>query len=171
MRACEMCRHQVGRLRVQAGPLVALLVAKRHDAMAASPPTTAWPCAKPPSKQGPMHEHGEDSAAWVLALAEYMILRQGWLSRRPTLRRPTPSQLVRSSGSVAGSCHPVVYHDDFALDPLPDGHRFPLPKDHLLFCTLRERGWAAKTFRPVPPDVDTLSLVRLSRALPTQAAD
>ena len=100
----------------------------------------------------------------VLHSRRHMILRQRWLSRRKALRRPTPSQPVRSSGSQAGSCHPVVYHEDFALSPLPDRHRFPMPKDHLLFCSLRERGWAARTFRPVPPDVDTLSLVRLCPA-------
>ena len=61
-------------------------------------------------------------------------------------------------GAAHGS-HAVVYHPDFALSPLPDGHRFPMPKDQLLFQRLQQLGWADQTFRPVYPDVSTLSLV------------
>ena len=79
----------------------------------------------------------------------------------PTTRLPASHQ---SRGSLhdreALFPHPAVYHEDFALSPLPEGHRFPMPKDHLLYCELQKRGWAARTFRPVAPDVETLSLVR-----------
>lgn len=39
---------------------------------------------------------------------------------------------ARSSSSASGlwrpQHHPVVYHPDFKLSPLPDSHRFPMPK-------------------------------------------
>ena len=70
------------------------------------------------------------------------------------------ARLIGTAASRASGSHPAVYHDDFALSPLPEGHRFPMPKDHLLYCELQKRGWAARTFRPVAPDVETLSLVR-----------
>jgi hypothetical protein len=60
----------------------------------------------------------------------------------------------------AALAHPVVYHPDFQLSPLPDGHRFPMPKDHLLYLRLQELGLAGRTFTPEPPDVGTLCLVK-----------
>ena len=37
-RACQVCRHKVGRLWVQAGPPLGLPLAQRHAVMAAAPP-------------------------------------------------------------------------------------------------------------------------------------
>jgi hypothetical protein len=54
--------------------------------------------------------------------------------------------------------HPVVYHPDFQISPLPDGHRFPMPKDHLLYTALQSNGLANMTFTPSYPDRDTLCL-------------
>ncbi len=85
-----------------------------------------------------------------------MIVRH-WFCGRPALKQV---RLVSTAASRAGGSHPVVYHEDFALSPLPEGHRFPMPKDHLLHCELEERGWTARTFRPVAADLETLSLVR-----------
>ncbi len=85
-----------------------------------------------------------------------MIIRH-WFCCRPALKQVS---LISTAASRARGWHPVVYHEDFALSPLPEGHRFPMPKDHLLYCELQKRGWAARTFRPVAPDVETLSLVR-----------
>lgn len=50
--------------------------------------------------------------------------------------------------------HAVVYHEDFKINPIPEGHRFPMPKDALLYARLRELGWANRTFTPRPPDID-----------------
>ncbi|KAK9804399.1 hypothetical protein WJX72_010951 [[Myrmecia] bisecta] len=45
------------------------------------------------------------------------------------------------------------------LSPLPEGHRFPMPKDALVYDRLVEVGLAKMTFQPRLPDADTLSLV------------
>ena len=87
-----------------------------------------------------------------------MIARH-WLCGPPAFRQ---ARSITAAASRAGASHAVVYHEDFALSPLPDGHRFPMPKDHLLYCELQRRGWVDRTFRPAAPDVDTLSLVRAS---------
>lgn len=46
------------------------------------------------------------------------------------------------------------------INPVPEGHRFPMPKDALLFEKLQSLGLAANTFTPTHPDTDTLCLVR-----------
>lgn len=61
--------------------------------------------------------------------------------------------------SITAHAHPVVYHPDFQLSPIPDNHRFPMPKDHLLYLRLQELGMASCTFTPMPPDTGTLCLV------------
>lgn len=63
------------------------------------------------------------------------------------------------ASSAARTTHPVVYHDDFCLSPLPPGHRFPMPKDHLLYVSLKQTGLASNTFTPKYPDLDTICLV------------
>lgn len=40
-----------------------------------------------------------------------------------------------------------------------DGHRFPMPKDHLLHLALQAEGLAQLTFTPTYPDAATLCLV------------
>jgi acetoin utilization deacetylase AcuC-like enzyme len=32
--------------------------------------------------------------------------------------------------------HPITYHPDFNINPVPDGHKFPMPKDALLYNRL-----------------------------------
>lgn len=59
--------------------------------------------------------------------------------------------------------HAVVYHEDFRINPLPDDHRFPMPKDHLLWERLQSLGLASRTFTPQYPDTDTLCLVHEER--------
>lgn len=54
--------------------------------------------------------------------------------------------------------HPVVFHEDFAINPVPDGHRFPMPKDVLLHRRLTDLGLARRTFTPEYPQADTLRL-------------
>lgn len=54
--------------------------------------------------------------------------------------------------------HPVVFHEDFAINPVPDGHRFPMPKDVLLHRRLTDLGLARRTFTPEYPQADTLCL-------------
>lgn len=54
--------------------------------------------------------------------------------------------------------HPVVFHDDMRINPIPDDHRFPMMKDAMLYDELKRLGLAARTFRPSPPDVATLCL-------------
>ncbi|GFH05661.1 hist_deacetyl domain-containing protein, partial [Haematococcus lacustris] len=56
------------------------------------------------------------------------------------------------------SGHPVVYHPDMQIQPVAEGHRFPMPKDHLLYLALCEEGLAGSTFTPAYPDRDTLLL-------------
>lgn len=55
--------------------------------------------------------------------------------------------------------HPVVYHPEFQISPIPDDHRFPMPKDHLLYLALQAEGLAQLTFTPTYPDAATLCLV------------
>ncbi|GBF88042.1 histone deacetylase [Raphidocelis subcapitata] len=95
---------------------------------------------------------------------------------------PPPPLLRAVSGAAAAASppalsHPVVYHPDMRISPIPDGHRFPMPKDALLYDRLVELGLAGRTFQPTPPDVDTLCLAHdegyvrafLDGALPPQA--
>lgn len=65
----------------------------------------------------------------------------------------------RSISTRAAADHAVIYHPDFTINPIPDGHRFPMPKDALLHARLRELGLANRTFTPTPPDTDTLCLI------------
>ena len=53
---------------------------------------------------------------------------------------------------------PITYHDDFTINPIPSNHRFPMPKDALLYRRLQELGLAERTFTPPPPDIATLCL-------------
>lgn len=55
---------------------------------------------------------------------------------------------------------PIVYHPDY-VTPLPDQHRFPMPKFRLLYEYLQQRGIAqpAATFRPEPADPALLQQV------------
>lgn len=62
------------------------------------------------------------------------------------------------AATVPATTHPVVYHPDFTINPIPDGHRFPMPKDALLYQRLQQLGLAGRTFTPTYPDADTLSL-------------
>ena len=55
--------------------------------------------------------------------------------------------------------HPVVFHDDMRINPIPDDHRFPMQKDAMLYDRLCALGLAARTFAPAPPDAATLCLV------------
>ena len=55
--------------------------------------------------------------------------------------------------------HGVVYHSDFRIQPLPEGHRFPMPKDALLYQHLVSIGLAENTLTPTAPHADTLCLV------------
>lgn len=64
---------------------------------------------------------------------------------------------IQATGSTHQ--HAVVYHEDFRINPIPDGHRFPMPKDALLYERLCALGMANRTFTPQPPDIDTLCLV------------
>lgn len=85
--------------------------------------------------------------------------------------RPAAAQVHRSRSISAGRhraslgtkaglpSHPVVYHEDFKLSPLPEGHRFPMPKDALLYQRLQQLGLAGATFMPTYPDAATLELV------------
>jgi hypothetical protein len=72
-----------------------------------------------------------------------------WVARATT---------TSSSGAHPAANHPVVYHPDFQINPVPDGHRFPMPKDHLLYVALQQAGWADMTFTPTYPDASTISL-------------
>ncbi|KAL4428051.1 hypothetical protein ABPG75_002140 [Micractinium tetrahymenae] len=72
--------------------------------------------------------------------------------------RRAASSAATAPAATPALTHPVVYHDDFTINPIPDGHRFPMPKDALLYARLRQLGLAGRTFRPEPPSADTLSL-------------
>jgi len=72
--------------------------------------------------------------------------------------RPCLSLRDFSARSTTTTSHPVTYHPDFRINPIPDGHRFPMPKDHLLWERLQAGGLGVRTFTPAAPDVDTLCL-------------
>lgn len=74
----------------------------------------------------------------------------------PRCSRPCATQALPQRPALKG--HPVVYHPDFAINPIQEGHRFPMPKDHLLYLRLQQLGLAENTFTPQVPDVDTLAL-------------
>jgi acetoin utilization deacetylase AcuC-like enzyme len=69
-------------------------------------------------------------------------------------------QIVTQPVTNATAKHAVVYHEDFKINPIPSNHRFPMPKDALLYQRLVELGIATadRTFTPVPPDLETLCL-------------
>eukprot|EP00873_Tetraselmis_striata_P022771 jgi/Tetstr1/443035/TSEL_031095.t1 len=73
---------------------------------------------------------------------------------------PSHPSGCRRVGGHGVAYHPVVYHPDFQISPLPDDHRFPMPKDHLLYLRLQALGMATEenTFAPSYPDEDTLAL-------------
>lgn len=75
--------------------------------------------------------------------------------------RKTFRRVAMHTPRTAAFSHAVVYHEDFAINPLPQGHRFPMPKDALLYARLKGQGlaMATRTFRPTVPDIDTISLV------------
>ncbi|CAG9467753.1 unnamed protein product [Pedinophyceae sp. YPF-701] len=57
-----------------------------------------------------------------------------------------------------GIDHPITYHPDFRVNPVPEGHRFPMPKDEMLYQRLVAEGLAGRTFTPRHADRDTLAL-------------
>jgi acetoin utilization deacetylase AcuC-like enzyme len=71
--------------------------------------------------------------------------------------RPISTKSISNSSAK----HAVVYHEDFKINPIPSSHRFPMPKDALLYQRLIQLGitTADRTFTPQPPDIDTLCLV------------
>ncbi|CAL8468568.1 g8108 [Coccomyxa elongata] len=76
------------------------------------------------------------------------------------IRRPQCPGILRYAHVVQSQQgHPIVYHPDFKISPLKLGHRFPMPKDHLVYVRLKELGYANATFTPRCPDSETLSLV------------
>jgi len=66
-------------------------------------------------------------------------------------------QIATKSTTNAIAKHAVVYHEDFKINPIPSKHRFPMPKDSLLYQRLCELG-VGRTFTPVPADFGTLCL-------------
>lgn len=93
------------------------------------------------------------------------VVRTGWAHPRPARAVLPHSQLLKhesrcnSTVTAALKGHPVVYHPDFQISPIPDTHRFPMPKDALLYKRLQEVGMAGSTFEPAYPDAETLQLV------------
>jgi acetoin utilization deacetylase AcuC-like enzyme len=66
---------------------------------------------------------------------------------------------VAPTQALGAHKHAIVYSEDFTINPIPDNHRFPMPKDFLLFRRLQEQGLASRVFRPTHPDADTLCLI------------
>lgn len=85
----------------------------------------------------------------------------------PTLGHAAPqphaAARARNLSTRAAHSHPVVYHPDFQISPIPDDHGFPMPKDHLLYLALQDEDLAQLTFTPTYPDAATLSLVHDER--------
>lgn len=72
---------------------------------------------------------------------------------------PIPSlSTFRLAATTRAASHAVIYHEDFRINPIPSNHRFPMPKDALLYERLRELGLAQSTYTPHPPDIDTICL-------------
>lgn len=82
-----------------------------------------------------------------------ITLRLAMIAAGPWGRRVCQAMSLRDAG------HAIVYHPCFSINPIPDAHRFPMPKDHLLWQRLVECGMAGRTFTPARPDPDTLCLV------------
>ena len=89
--------------------------------------------------------------------------------QQPRRRRRGAASLAAASFSTAAADppastpkptpypHPIVYHPDFTINPIPDGHRFPMPKDALLYRALAAAG-APRVFEPRPATRDDLCL-------------
>lgn len=62
---------------------------------------------------------------------------------------------------VNASFVPIVYHPDFRINPIPSDHRFPMPKDALLFDRIStpSLNLPYKAFTPSYPDIADLELV------------
>lgn len=86
------------------------------------------------------------------------IVRLPWMNRA-IAKSQSASKRVRGASSQQNKSHCVVYSENFKLNPIPDGHRFPMPKDAALYHKLQSLGMAERTFYPGYPTKDTLSLV------------
>jgi len=73
------------------------------------------------------------------------------------VHRRRPSATAASSTAASPFPHPITFHPDFAINPIPDGHRFPMPKDALLHARLRAAG-AERVFRPAAAERGDLLL-------------
>eukprot|EP00890_Picochlorum_soloecismus_P005033 jgi/Picsp_1/5530/NSC_02889-R1_histone deacetylase family protein len=54
--------------------------------------------------------------------------------------------------------HPVIFHENFAINPIQSGHRFPMGKDVVLYEMLKAEGLAGNTVTPAPADQQALCL-------------
>lgn len=72
--------------------------------------------------------------------------------------RRTFVQLHRDSTVTRALHHPVIFHEDFAINPIQSGHRFPMGKDVMLYEALIAEGLAGNRVTPVPADQEALCL-------------
>jgi len=88
-------------------------------------------------------------AAATIALQRYMGCHMKKLYCRAVSGRrslaTSASGLTTSAAAVHGAPHPVTYHPDFQIQPIDEGHRFPMPKDHLLYLVCSSTCAVCKT--------------------------
>lgn len=56
--------------------------------------------------------------------------------------------------------HALVYHEYFSINPIQHGHRFPMPKDSMLYeALMKEHGMVPLVLTPSMPSTDDICLV------------
>jgi len=90
-----------------------------------------------------------------------MRIRSGLLSRLVQAKHSIPARCLKTHSFDGGKKlhHAIVYHDDFSINPIQEDHRFPMPKDTLLYQALREQGMAKLVLTPSMPSVEDLCMV------------
>lgn len=72
--------------------------------------------------------------------------------------RSSFAKLQHGSTVARATHHPVIFHEDFAINPIQSGHRFPMGKDVMLYEALQQEGLTGNTIRPAPADIEALCL-------------
>lgn len=78
------------------------------------------------------------------------MLRGAVAARRHRTISAAAAAAAADAAVVAPQAHPVVYHPDFRLSPLPEGHRFPMPKVRRSARACRCPGERASNGRTTP---------------------
>lgn len=96
-------------------------------------------------------------ALTLTSLSKFLWLPSSHSMSRP--KRGIQTRLMSYQGQK-NALHAIVYHEDFSINPIQQDHRFPMPKDTLLYNALmKEQGMAPIVLTPSVPSVEDICLV------------